>query len=174
MDKKIHTLTMIKTSLRLGLAVILLLQIPSAFAYLSPDQVFGGAGLTLSQPPPTAREAADVVAQQQQGAAEQRAAVQSSLPSTEDEAQDDFVPVTEGLGLFTNEGAYERRQERMDASDNGTTIIIGDSVLHSGAPRVSATGPATTIAGLTILAAIAGTFGYLRYRSRRLSSILFS
>lgn len=157
----------------------------STHAYLSPDQVFGGssgvhgaAGDNL-QPPPTMREGEQVVELQQQQAAEQREAAQEELIPVDAPPVDTYVePEPENRGLFDQNAQYELRQERIEEERaNAPTIIIGGdtevrdsngNVLHSGAPRVSATGPASVLAGIAILLAGACTFAYSHLRSRKL------
>ncbi len=156
-------------------------------AYLSPDQVFGGssgvhgaAGDNL-QPPPTMREGEQVVEQQQQQAAEQRAAAQEELVPVDAPPVDTYVPPeeTENRGLFDQNAQYELRQERIEEERaQAPTIIIGGetevrdsngNVLHSGAPRVSATGPASVLGGIAMLLAAVCTFAYSHYRSRQIA-----
>ncbi len=153
----------------------------SASAYLSPDQVFGGSSLTLQSPPPTQREGDDVVEVQQQNAASSRAAAQQNLTSNQAEPVDTYVAPdsTSSRGLFDQDTQYQLRQERA-ASDNAgspTIIITGDgdvidangTVLHSGAPLITTTGPENILAMLVLLLSGASTFGYMQYRSRMMA-----
>ncbi len=155
-------------------------------AYLTPDQVFGGssgvhgaAGDNL-QPPPTQREGEAAVAVQQQQALEQRLQAQQALVRV------DAPPVApsvspsspESKGLFDQNAQYELRKQRIDEQrTQAPTIIIGGgtevrdgngNVLHSGAPNVSSTGPASVLGVLAMLLAAACTFAYSNYRSRTL------
>lgn len=171
----------IKLSIAAGLLAFLLPG--TAFAYLAPSQVFGGTNLNQMQAPPTAREAADVVTAREKAIAARRAAEQSKLSSTEDEDDyDDYVePENPNTPCLDDECQYALRQERLKAaagSQGGPTIIIGadgsatvygsnGSVLHSGAPLVTATGPASVVAGLVTVLALLLTLGYVRYRSSR-------
>lgn len=145
------------------------------FAYLSPEQVFGGQ----VPAPPTQREGDAVVQQQQQAAAERRAAEQQALESNQADPQDDYVPPaqqSESLGLFDDAAQYERRQERInDNNSNGPTIIIGGNgtvvdsngnVLHSGAPLVTSTGPESYLALAVLVLAGFSTIGYALYQSK--------
>ncbi|MBP7114071.1 MAG: hypothetical protein KBA40_01310 [Candidatus Peribacteraceae bacterium] len=156
----------------------------SALAYLSPEQVFGSQSLTLQPAPPTQREGEQVIEQQQQRAAERRAAEHSQLQPVDAEPVDTYVPDTSAqpLDLFDQNATYERRQERIDneRSTGGPTIIIGGdstitdsngNVLHSGAPRVTATGPESMLAFATMLLAGVSTFLYAQIRARRMALV---
>jgi hypothetical protein len=171
----------IKLSIGL-LALVALFQATPVHAYLAPEQVFGGAGLTLQPAPPTMREGADVVAGQQARSAQLRSAAQDELPSLDDEPQDDYVAprASTTRGLFDQNTQYEIRQQRI--SDRGATptiIITGNgavtdsngNVLHSGAPRISDTGPehvAMAVLGLALL----GMAAYLWRKSHGVPAIL--
>ncbi len=161
------------------IAVAATLAPASGFAYLAPEQVFGGQSLTLV--PPTQREGAAVVAERQARAAEARAAEQSKLKPVDAApvSVDTFVPNNspQPLGLLDQNATYERRQERIqNERSSGPTIIIGGDatvtdgngfVLHTGAPRVTSTGPESFLAfGLMLLAAVS-TVAYSGFRSRR-------
>lgn len=153
----------------------------SGFAYLAPEQVFGGQSLTLQPAPPTQREG-DVIAEQQaRAAAERRAAEQSVLRPVDAEPIDTYVPdrsSPQPKGLLDEAATYERRMERIDEErSSGPTIIIGGdttvtdangNVLHSGAPRVTATGPASLLALAVMLLAAVSTFAYSGVQSRQL------
>ncbi|HRH93840.1 MAG TPA: hypothetical protein PKV72_04905 [Candidatus Peribacteria bacterium] len=174
------------TKLATGLLVLATLcQATPAFAYLSPDQVFGGAGLTLAPAPPTAREGADVVAAQQARSAGLRSAAQAQLPSTNDEPADTYVaPKTNTTrNLLDPNVQYDIRQERI-ANRNATTptiIITGNgngtitdsngNVLHSGAPHVAQTGPEHVLFAVLVLALL-GMAWYVRRQSRLASALL--
>ena len=168
------------------ITVAAVLQAAPALAYLEPDAVFGGAGLTLApQPPPTAREGADVIAKQQQSSALHRAAAQSSLQSTDDEPQDIYIPpnVDTSRHLLdpSGEAAYDLRQQRLSnqkgaaptiiISGNGDVIDANGNVLHSGAPRMSVTGPEDVIF-FALASALLGMIGYLWRRPRSVESLL--
>jgi hypothetical protein len=159
----------------------------TALAYLSPDQVFGGQSLTLDrtdattyQAPPLQREGEQVVQQQQSAAASSRAAAQQSLTPTYAEPVDTYVPPQDNStrGLFDQNTQYELRQERAAANNTGgPTIIIGGdgtvvdsngNVLHSGAPRVTATGPESVLAIAAMILAAFSTVGYAFVKSRTL------
>jgi len=155
----------------------------SALAYLSPEQVFGGSSLTLqSSAPPTAREGSAVVQQQQERSAVQRSAAQQSLTSIDAEPQDTYQPssAAQSLGLFENETQYDLRMQRIQNSNSGSpTIIIGGdgdiidangNVLHSGAPRVSATGPESMLAAIVVVLAGICTFGIALMKNRRIKA----
>ncbi len=182
MDKILSSL-----SVSAALSASLLMPL-SAFAYLTPDQVFGGSSGTSHgaagdelPPPPTMREGEDRVAEQQQRAAAERAAAQQELQPVDaaPEVVDTYVPddTPESKGLFDEAAQYEKRQERIeDERSSGPTIIIGGdtvvtdangNVLHSGAPRISATGPESVLAVAAMLLAGLCTFGYMQYRSHR-------
>ena len=149
----------------LGMAVALLgtLAAPiSAYAYLSPDQVFGAGDL------PSTRGGDDAVAAQQAAAASSRAAAQESLTSTDDEPQDSYVSsaaAASSLGLFDETVQYEKRQERMDAAAGD----FGANALHSGAPLVTRSGPESMIAMAFLFVATFATLGFCYHRSRKLA-----
>lgn len=162
----------------------------TSYAYLTPDQVFGGgsgahgaAGDNL-QPPPTQREGEDAVAAQQRLSAEQRMQAQQALvpvdaPPSEPEVH---AAAPESKGLFDQDAQYELRQQRMDAQNaqaptiiinGGTDIQDGNgNVLHSGAPLVTSTGPESVLAGIAVLLAALCTFAYSNYRSRHLPALI--
>lgn len=172
----------IKTSIGL-LTLLLVLQATPAFAYLAPEQVFGGAGLTLAPAPPTMREGSDVVATQQRRSATLRSAAQAELPSLHDEPVDDYVaPKTSTTrSLFDNNTQYEIRQQRMSNRNATPTIIItgnggaitdaNGTVLHSGAPRITDTGP-EHVAMAAIALALLGVAAYLWRRASAVPAIL--
>lgn len=166
------------------LTLTIVFQATPAFAYLSPDQVFGGAGLTLAPAPPTMREGADVVATQQQRSATLRNAAQAQLPSLDDEPVDDYVAPTTSTtrSLFDNNTQYEIRQQRIANRNTSTpTIIItgnggaitdaNGTVLHSGAPRITDTGPEHVIMAALALAFL-GVAAYLWRRASAVPAIL--
>ena len=181
---KTHSTTIMEktlTFITLGFAgLVSVLSPASALAYLSPDQVFGGASTTLQPAPPTPRESGTVVEQQQQRTAEQRASAQSVLRPVDAEPQDRYVPETQPLGLFDSNTQYEKRMNRIEEKkSSGPTIVIGGdgtvvdangNILHSGAPRVSSTGPESMLAVTAIILAGICTFAFAQYRSRRLAS----
>lgn len=165
----------------LGLSVALgasLLMPVTTFAYLTPDQVFGGPN--AAPPPPTQREGEAVVQAQQQAAAEQRQAAQQNLVPVDAPAVDTYVPptVSSSKGLFDENAQYELRQQRIDeAKASSPTIIIGGNadvrdadgnVLHSGAPLVTSTGPASVLAAIAMMLAAACTFAFAHVRSQKL------
>lgn len=154
----------------------------SALAYLSPEQVFGGQSLTLQPAPPLQREGEQVIEEQQRRAAERRAEEQSQLQPVDAEPVDTYVPDNspQSLELFDQNATYERRQERIENEryTGGPTIIIGGdnvvtdaqgNVLHSGAPRVTATGPESMLAIAAMLLAGVSTFMYAQIRARRMA-----
>ncbi len=151
-------------------------------AYLAPEQVFGGQSLTLQPAPPTEREGEAVIQTQQQRQAEVRAAEQAQLPSVQADPVDTYVPDNspQPKGLLDQDATYERRQERIanERSTGGPTIIIGGdsvvtdangNVLHSGAPRVTATGPESVLAIAAMILAAVSTFTYAQIRARRMA-----
>ncbi len=162
----------------------------SAYAYLTPDQVFGNSGggrhaaasdtapIAAAPAPPTQREGEDVIAVQQQRAAEQRREAQQDLRPVDAPPVDTYVPDQTPVSrdLFDPQKQYEIRQQRKaEQNGNGPTIIIGGdttvtdsngNVLHSGAPLVSSTGPATILAVLALILAALCTFAYAQVRSR--------
>ena len=160
--------------LMIGLALATGMPYP-AFAYLTPDQVFGGANLNQQSPPPTPRDAPTVVEQQQERSAVQRSDAQSSL--TPSEPQDRYTAPSEPRNLFNNETQYEIRQQRIEEKkSSGPTIVIGGgatvldangNVLHSGAPRVSSTGPESILAAMAMILAGICTFVLVHVRSHK-------
>lgn len=170
-----------------GVATCAMLMIPaSALAYLAPDQVFGGQSLTLDrtdsstyQAPPQQRAGEAVVSSQASSAAALRHAAQEELVSVDDEPMDTYVPSDDSSnrGLFDEKTQYELRQERINESTSGgPTIIIGGdgtvvdsngNLLHSGAPRVTSTGPESTLALAAMVLATLSTIAYAAVRQRR-------
>lgn len=174
------------TKLAIGvLTLAAVCQVTPAFAYLSPDQVFGGAGLTLAPAPPLMREGADVVAAQQQRSATLRAAAQEQLTSIDDVAPDTYVApkASTTRNLLDNNTQYDIRQARIQNRNSTTpTIIItgngggtitdsNGNVLHSGAPRISDTGPEHVLFAALLLA-IMGMAAYVWRKSHSLPAIL--
>ena len=170
--------------LRTSAMIVGMLVVPSsAYAYLSPDQVFGGQSQNFDrtdastyQAPPTAREGEASRQAVQQGAASSRAAAQQSLVPTYQEPVDSYVPAPKP-SMLNNEVNYQKHMERIQEQQTTTpTIIIGNegtivdshgNVLHSGAPLVTSTGPETTLVILTMVLAAACTLLYSFYRSHR-------
>lgn len=165
-----------------ALGIATLLAPVSGFAYLAPEQVFGGQSLTLQPAPPLEREGEEVIQQQQARQAEIRNAAQANLPSIHDEPVDTYVPDNspQPKGLLDQNATYERRQDRIanERSSGGPTIIIGGdstvtdangNVLHSGAPRVTATGPESVLAIAAMILAAVSTFAYAQIRARRMA-----
>jgi len=180
-------------------AVLLSVGAPNAEAYLDPCQVFGGCddgtedphGAASSVPfdrtdptthaaPPTMRDGEGAVGLQQHWSQirreeEQRAAFASSS------SMHGSAPVVEPndpIGLFTDDYEYETRQDRLaEKNSNGVTIVFGSNgsvtqngtVLHSGAPYVSATGPETILTLLALILATASTLAYVRMRAKRMA-----
>ncbi len=179
----IHTTTTMEknlASLTLGFALLIGVFMPAtALAYLTPDQVFGGANLNLQPAPPTQREGTSVIQQQQEQSATQRTQAQSSLQPVDAVPQDRYVPAPtdQSKNLFDDNTQYEIRQQRIQESkSNSPTIIIGTegtvmdangNILHSGAPRVSSTGPESILAGLAMVLAGICTFAFAHFKSRK-------
>lgn len=188
-NKNLHTYSMEKhlSLITVGALSIATVLVPmTGYAYLSPDQVFGGQGTTLDrtdattyQAPPLQREGDAVIQQQQQSAASSRAAAQQSLTPDYAEPVDTYVPPAKqasSLGLFDQNTQYELRQERAAANAGSPTIIIGSdgtvvdtngNVLHSGAPRVTATGPESILTLVSMILAAFCTIGYAVARTRQ-------
>ena len=176
-----------KTSrtLRIGMslaATATLAALPSAaLAYVSPGDVFGDSDAPTSAEtpvvdlsvPPTAREASSRVATQQSNTAVRRATAQAEEQKKNAPAPAVLVTETETKAepapsrLDPNVN-YTIRQQRI-AEQNATRPIVvianngrvtdaQGTVLHSGAPLITSTGPETALAvGALILAGI-GTF----------------
>lgn len=160
----------------------------SAFAYLSPSQVFGGQSDTIDrtdpttyQAPPQQREGAQVIEEQQQRAASSRAAVQEQeFISDDEEFVDTYVPPAQtasSLGLFDETTQYEARKAKMHQAAGSPTIIIGGdgtvvdgkgNVLHSGAPRVTATGPESILTFSAMILAAVSTIGFAFVKAKRM------
>lgn len=190
---KIHTKSMEKytSSFVTGSLALMLVMAPaSAFAYLSPEQVFGGQSLTLDrtdattyQAPPQQREGDAVIQSQQQNSSNLRSAAQSSLQPNYAEPVDTYVPPTQSssLGLFDQNATYEKRMDRIQQDRaSGPTIVIGGdgtvidsngNVLHSGAPRVTATGPESILTFAAMILAGISTLAYAAIRHRRLQNL---
>ncbi len=163
----------------------------SSLAYLTPEQVFGGGGDTFSSTdpnshpaPPLQREGDEVVEEQQKRAAYLRAQEQESLVSEDAEPVDNFVPMhsPEPKGLFDPNTQYDIRQDRIqNAKGSGPTIVIaGDGtvvdsngkVLHSGAPKISATGPESILALMAMILAAVSTFAFAQVKARQGTSLM--
>lgn len=163
----------------LSLAIGTGLLVPaSAFAYLSPEQVFGGSSLTLQPAPPTQREGQDVVSLRQQQSAARRAEEQKSLTAVHTPSEDTYVPDAQPVsrGLFDQDAQYQLRMQRKQEASPGAQVIIlgphgevlnsGGNVLRSGAPLVTTTGPETVLVLILLLLATLSTAVYVRERSR--------
>jgi len=167
------------------LSIVTVLVPMTGYAYLSPEQVFGGQSTTVDrtdattyQAPPQQREGPSVIEQQQFSASSSRAAAQQSLQPDYAEPVDTYTPPTKqasSLGLFDASTQYEMRQERAAQNTGGPTIIIGGdgtvvdsngNVLHSGAPRVTATGPESILTLTSMILAAFCSIGYAVVRSR--------
>lgn len=161
-------------------AVAALLTPTSAIAYLSPEQVFGGQNLA----PPLQREGLDVQKVQQQRSAEFRQEAQAQLkPEFGIEPVDTYVAPEPAKrpSMLSNENNYEARMQRIEEKKaSSPTIIVGGgsavidaqgNVLHSGAPLVTETGPATTLALIAIVLASISTFAYVQLQSRRVAQM---
>lgn len=164
--------------LRVALSASLLMPL-SAYAYLTPDQVFGGPSTTVTAPPPPTLRDGDAIAEQRALAGAQRLSTQQIQNVNNSNPVDTYVPpvVSSSKGLFDQNSQYQLRQDRLaDEKSAAPTIIIGGNgdiidtngnVLHSGAPNVSATGPASVLAAIAMVLAGLCTFGYVQLRSRR-------
>jgi hypothetical protein len=160
----------------------------SASAYLSAEEVFGlekpstfdRTDPAVTQTLPQQRAGEQVVQTQQQAAASSRAAAQQSLVPLYADPVDTYVPPTQqasSLGLFDDNTQYDLRQERAAESRvGGPTIIIGNdgsvvdsdgNVLHSGAPRVTATGPESVLTFMALVLAAFSTLGYAALRAKQ-------
>ncbi len=143
----------------------------SGFAYITPQQLFSAA-------PPNQREGEAVIAEQQRVSAERRAAEWAALDPVEPEPTV-VVEKAPPMGLLDEAATYDRRMTRKEEEkSNGPTIIINggntitDSsgrVLHSGAPRVTATGPESVLAFAALLLAGISTFAYASIRRQRMT-----
>lgn len=171
--------------LSLSMVGMAMLTVPiTGFAYLSPQQVFGDGSSAFSptdpgthQAPPLQREGDQFVENQQKKSAELRDEAQKDLVPTYAEPVDTYVPekTQESKGLFDENAQYEKRQERIEnAKGDGPTIIVaGDgtvvdsngNVLHSGAPKVTATGPESILAAIAMILAAVCTFAYARVKA---------
>lgn len=183
-----------------GLALSLGAMLPtSALAYLSPQEVFNPGQATTDQSqtmvetarfdnfvqaPPTLREGEEVVKTQQERAAANRAAAQSELQSIDAEPVDTYIAADapKKESLLDNDVNYQVRQQRIaEQKASGPTIVIAgegvrvDSngkVLHSGAPRITRTGPETVLAFSVMILAAMSTFAFTFARSRMTHPLL--
>lgn len=165
-----------------------------AHAYLSPTDVFGGTNASFSPSdgthaaaassegfdrtnptylPPNNRAAENEAALQQSQRNFQYADVQDIEVHAAAPAED----TSPERNLFDDDTQYQLRQERMQESNrNGNvTIVIGGEggtvtsngqVLHSGAPRVTATGPETLLMLLLLLLAGVSTVTYVHFQKK--------
>lgn len=151
----------------------------SSFAYIDPATAFGNTA------PPTQREGDEVVRMREEARNQALAEERAKLTPVDAEPVDTYTPDTstpsEPRGLLDEAATYERRQERIaEEKSSGPTIIIGGdstvrdangNVLHSGAPRVTSTGPESVLAVAAMLLAVVTTFGYAHIRTRRLATL---
>lgn len=156
----------------------------STFAYLSPDQVFGGSSLTLQPAPPTQREGQDRVSDQQQLSAARRAEEQKNLKSIDAPPVNTYVPGPQPVskGLFDQDAQYQLRMQRKNQAPSALQVIIvgpnsevsgsRGNVLRSGAPLVTTTGSETVLAAILTVLATVSTFAYVQVRSRTITVTL--
>lgn len=201
----IHTNTSMSTRmltcLRVSLVAALAMTATPAYAYLTPEAVFGSnqsttvnanaeethaaassssTGFDRTDPaylPPSQRGAENEAALQQSQRNFQYADIQDI--EVHAAAAEDTSPALNRLDEDVN---YDYRMQRIAESkqngNNVTIVIGGDSggvvttdgtVLHSAAPRVTATGPESVLAALALLLAAVSTVFYARYRQSTLS-----
>ena len=177
MEKTLSTLTV-------TVATLAMLTLPlQAFAYLSPERVFGGQTQDLRPAPMTQREGDQAIVDRQQRTEDWRTEQQQSLQSIDQEPVDTFVPVTpKPPNLLDENVQYDLRMQRMqeaNAKGGPTIVVAGDgmvvdskgNVLHSGAPLVTSTGPASLLALAVMILAGICTFGYVTFSARRFPRI---
>ena len=155
----------------------------SASAYLSADQVFGfdrtDPAVTSTLPQQRAGDA--VVAAERSAAASSRAEAHATLVPNYADPVDTYVPPVQqasSRGLLDPDTQYEVRMQRAaESKANGPTIIIANdgsvvdgngNVLHSGAPRVTATGPESILTLAALLLAALSTCVYVIVRAKKL------
>lgn len=171
---------MTTTFARIGVSasMALTLLVPaSAFAYLSPDQVFGSsnthqsAGTTATVSPfPTKRDAESYAQAQQALANQRRAEIQNAELKPVDATPVDTYVAPEPLkpaSRLDPDTAYQIRMQRMaDETSNSPSIIIAGqgtvvdsngNVLHSGAPLITSTGPESVVAFILVILAMVAT-----------------
>lgn len=160
----------------------------SASAYLSAEEVFGlGTPAVFDRTDPAVtstlpqQRAGDQVVQDQlHAAASSRAAAQESLVPDYADPVDTYVPPVQqasSRNLLDPNTQYDIRQARAaDSKANGPTIIIANdgsvvdgngNVLHSGAPRVTATGPESILTLAALLLAALSTCAYVVVRAKQ-------
>lgn len=146
----------------LSLTAFLILAVPHAHAYVTPEQMFSDDQIFV-EPPPNARNAkAARAAQDAQHDAQQSSAVaepdeENDVPATIDTI-DDLHGAAEDEQTEPTLTADERRDQRiLDRIDNNTVLhAAGSETLHSGAPLAD-TGMGTIIAMLAGACAIGFT-----------------
>lgn len=160
----------------------------SASAYLTAEQVWGSPASTgfdrtdpaVTSTLPQQRAGEQVVQEQQHAAASSRAAAQQSLVPDYAPPVDTYVPPVQqasSRNLLDPNTQYELRQQRAaESKANGPTIIIANdgsvvdgngNVLHSGAPRVTATGPESMLTLAALLLAALSTCVYVVVRAKQ-------
>ncbi len=143
--------------------------------------------------PPSPRHASDRVQQQQDYSAllrqnAQNAAFALQNPAPVAVSSSASSVATSQTSIFSNDYAYKMRMARMQSDGNGSPIIIingngasggfevrdgnGNTVLHSGAPMITASGPTDQVALAAIVVAAGSTLFFawqLRKRHPALS-----
>jgi len=170
------------STLAVTIASLVMLAMPlHAFAYLSPEQVFGGQTQDLKPAPMTQREGESAIVDRQQRTEDWRTQQQTSLQSIDVQPQDTYVaPAPTTPNLLDETTQYNLRMQRMQEANtksgptivvagNGTVIDSKGNVLHSGAPLVTSTGPESLLALAVMVLAALCTFGYAAISARRFS-----
>jgi hypothetical protein len=177
--------------------VVLSLSVQRASAYLTPEAVFGSAqNTTVSSSEPTHGAASSASGFDRTDptylppnsrAAESEATLQQSQRNFQyaDIEEIEVHPAapaedtSPARNLLDDETQYELRMERLaESAKNGgdVTIVIGGDgqtvtsdgrVLHSAAPRVTATGPETILMVIVLLLAAVSTVVYAHLRERK-------
>ena len=183
------TTTFTRISVSASLALALLLSPVSAFAYLSPDQVFGSsnthqaAGTSAVESPfPTKRDAESYAQAQQALANQRRAEIQNAELKSVDAVPVDTYVAPEPMkpaSRLDPDTAYQIRMQRMaDETSNSPSIIIAGqgtvvdsngNVLHSGAPIITGTGPASVFAFIALTFSAIMTYAMTVLRRREMS-----
>ncbi len=144
----------------------------SGFAYITPSEAFTN---------PNMRDGSAIIEAQQALSAQNRDAAYAAQNPAPPEPAVTVVDTSPPKNLLDEKATYERRMERMEQEkSNGPTIIITGGgtvtdaqgkVLHSGAPRVTATGPESILAFAAILLAGISTYAYAGIRNRRIATL---
>lgn len=184
---------MTTTLARIGVStsVALTLLVPaSAFAYLSPDQVFGSsnahqaAGTTATVSPfPTKRDAESYAQAQQAAANQRRTEIQNAELKPVDATPVDTYVAPEPqkpASRLDPEVNYQLRMQRLTnekstspsiiIAGQGTVVDSNGNVLHSGAPLVTSTGPESVVAFILVILSVVATLAMSTMQRRAMQA----